>query len=932
MVARFNLISFDRDADFSNGVDKIVPQNIEAEESILGGILFDPEAMPRIAEMLSPEVFSLHTHQIIYRALFALYEEGTPTDVLTTTAKLADQDLLDRIGGQGKLLQMIQRTVSAVNIDQYAKLILEKYRRRQIIKLGNELVDEGYAGKDLLKLINKLEDVLDDAKDNLGPGFSLVEKVKKIREIESPVEQWYAWQKLCQKTRYSKKELIDLALASESVVDFDVVPAKDFAQKQLVREKFLIENLFRLGTVVLLTSEAKTGKSLFHYNLTYHISNGEDWGDFKINAPYKCLIVQTDEPEVELQERIIIRGITESDNVDLVTKFTPYQLPKLKKQILEKQYDFVVLDSLTSINRFSGFGENDQEFGFFVYELKEIAEQTGCCILLIHHTNKCPVALGLDKIAGHSTITRAPSDIYILHRPKSGEETLRILSQVATRDGARKNLKIQINPENNSYDFLGYCNLEGETIDAATDDGHTFTQKILDFLLHRPGTEYEAKEISELCGVGYDYCRKACRVLWLQGRIKRVKKGKAFSYFAEPSPPKVQIGFSYSNADTEKRSGVAEPSEPINPEKNIFEPEPMKTEKIFSEPSRVQEAQKAHNPDTEGVSTTEPYLNLGEQGFSRVEAEPAHSQEHIAGMTENVRTALSEENWELIEAIMDVDLGLKKAVWESLSDSERQRIRSLRMAFEEKQSAEPTPAPDPEPTPAPEPTANTNKEPPLPIADKVGDIVYPANIKKERLRGTITYVYKDGKMAGKVMVEWDAKEKGGKKQSEIVKASSLQLFHRKPKFEKSPAAGSYPPGPIHKFTNYQPGQTLLSEKGRQIGRILKGRSNGVVILDFASKEEKLLTYSEIDLMQYQRAWILADDWQEGLTINKIKTPNNEYFAVLMKVVDWECKIYTKDENYKTTFFIRQPKIYAYSAKEWMMSCIDSFLKNEKNSL
>ena len=130
---------------------------------------------------------------------------------------------------------------------------------------------------------------------------------------------------------------------------------------------------------------------------------------------------------------------------------------------------------------------------------------------------------------------------------------------------------------------------------------------------------------------------------------------------------------------------------------------------------------------------------------------------------------------------------------------------------------------------------------------------------------------------------------------------------------------------------YQPGQVFVTKKGRQVGRILKGHTNGVIVL-MASKEEKLLTYDDIDLMQYQRAWILSDDWQEGVCIKNIQTSNNEYFAMLIKVVDWECKIYTKDDAYKTSFIIRKPKIYTCSAQEWMMSCINSFLKKEKDFL
>lgn len=123
---------------------RLPPQNIEAEEAILGGILLDPEAINRVANLLRPELFSIAVHQIIYRVVYELYSQGKPTDLMTVTTWLADQNQLEKIGGQAKLIQLIDRTVSAVNIDYYAQLVEDKYLRRQIIRAGNEIFDIGF--------------------------------------------------------------------------------------------------------------------------------------------------------------------------------------------------------------------------------------------------------------------------------------------------------------------------------------------------------------------------------------------------------------------------------------------------------------------------------------------------------------------------------------------------------------------------------------------------------------------------------------------------------------------------------------------------------------------------------------------------------------------------------------------------------------------
>jgi replicative DNA helicase len=139
----------------------IPPQNIEVEEAILGGILLDPEAIGRVAEKLVPEAFYIPTHIDIYKACLDLNAKGKPTDLLTLTDWLIDQKQLEKIGGQAKLIQLLERTVSAVNIDSLAVLVMDKYIRRELIKAGTEVTQLGYAAD------RPLEIVLDESEQQI---------------------------------------------------------------------------------------------------------------------------------------------------------------------------------------------------------------------------------------------------------------------------------------------------------------------------------------------------------------------------------------------------------------------------------------------------------------------------------------------------------------------------------------------------------------------------------------------------------------------------------------------------------------------------------------------------------------------------------------------------------------------------------------------
>jgi replicative DNA helicase len=133
------------------------PQNIEAEESILGGILLDPKAMGRIVDFLLADAFYVRSHQEIYRAAVSLHGKGKPTDLMTVSSWLQDHQLLDEVGGIPRLLQLIERTVSAANIDRYAELVMDKSVRRQLIGIGGEVIE---LARDTTR---ELDEVLDGA-------------------------------------------------------------------------------------------------------------------------------------------------------------------------------------------------------------------------------------------------------------------------------------------------------------------------------------------------------------------------------------------------------------------------------------------------------------------------------------------------------------------------------------------------------------------------------------------------------------------------------------------------------------------------------------------------------------------------------------------------------------------------------------------------
>lgn len=116
---------------------RLPPCAIDAEECILGGIMLDCSAIDIVAVMLKTEDFYLQSHGQIYQVMLYLHQEGRPTDLMFVTQKLSDLNILDKIGGRNKIAALIDRTVSAVNIDKLAELVLEKSTKRKMFTAGN---------------------------------------------------------------------------------------------------------------------------------------------------------------------------------------------------------------------------------------------------------------------------------------------------------------------------------------------------------------------------------------------------------------------------------------------------------------------------------------------------------------------------------------------------------------------------------------------------------------------------------------------------------------------------------------------------------------------------------------------------------------------------------------------------------------------------
>lgn len=124
---------------------KLPPQAIDLEQVILGAVLIDKRGMDAAIDVLrAPEAFYKHSHCKIFEAMLWLYKTNDPIDILTVSQRLKSMGFLDQTGGEMYLIELSQMVSSAAHIEHHCRIVLQKYFRRELIKVGGEIIQQGY--------------------------------------------------------------------------------------------------------------------------------------------------------------------------------------------------------------------------------------------------------------------------------------------------------------------------------------------------------------------------------------------------------------------------------------------------------------------------------------------------------------------------------------------------------------------------------------------------------------------------------------------------------------------------------------------------------------------------------------------------------------------------------------------------------------------
>lgn len=179
---KINIISLEK--------GKLPPQALELEEAVLGAMMIDKKGVDEVIDILQSEVFYKDSHKHIFEAIFQLFTDSQPIDLLTVSSQLKKNGKLDVAGGDFYLIQLTQKIASSAHIEFHSRIILQKFIQRSLIRISSEIIEESYdESTDVFDLLDKAESKLyeitqGNIKRSSETAQSLVIQAKKrIEEI-----------------------------------------------------------------------------------------------------------------------------------------------------------------------------------------------------------------------------------------------------------------------------------------------------------------------------------------------------------------------------------------------------------------------------------------------------------------------------------------------------------------------------------------------------------------------------------------------------------------------------------------------------------------------------------------------------------------------------------------------------------------------------
>jgi len=458
---------------------RVPPQAVDLEEAVLGAILLEKDALTAVIDILKPEAFYKEAHRSIFNAIVQLFNKTEPVDILTVISQLKSMGELDTVGGAYYITQLTNRVASSANVEFHARIILQKYIQRELIRVSSEII------KDAFEDTTDVFDLLDRAEQNL---FAVSEQ--NIRRQQGEMAQ------------LMREAIIDIETARDAETKLRGIPS---GFVELDR----ITNGFQRSDLIILASRPGMGKTALALTLARNmaVDHKKSVAFFSLEMSSVQLVTRLISAETQLNSDKLRKGdLQDFEWQQLNAKIRPLEDAKIfiddtpaltifelraKCRRLKAQNDIqmIFVDYLQlMVGQQDNKGNREQEISHISRSLKALSKELDIPVMALSQLSRAVETRAGDKkpilsdLRESGAIEQDADIVLFIYRPEyygiTEDEDQNPLAGLATlsiakhRNGATGDIQLRF-----IKDFAKYADLEtvGGFDQYTGDGGDTFT-------------------------------------------------------------------------------------------------------------------------------------------------------------------------------------------------------------------------------------------------------------------------------------------------------------------------------------------------------------------------------------------------------------------------------------------------------------------------
>ncbi|MEC4685482.1 MAG: replicative DNA helicase [Nitrospirota bacterium] len=373
-------------ATIDEALDKLPPQNLEAEQSILGAILLDNEALLKSLEVMTADDFYRNTHRMIFNSMLELFEKNEPIDLITLTDHLRTKNKLESIGGVSYLSSLVNVIPTSANVRYHSKIVKEKALMRNLIRSATDIAttvyEENLPADDLVDFAEKT--IFEISDKRIKAPFSRLKEI--IKDSFEMIEQLY-----------DRKEAI--TGVPSGFRDLDEVTTG-----------------FQPGDLIIVGGRPSMGKTAFALNLAQHVGVelNEPVAIFSLEMSKKQLALRMLCSEAMVDSNSVRKGFIRKEDwhkltsaagklaeapifIDDASNTSVLEMrAKARRLKMEHGLSMVVVDYLQLMRGRGNFERREQEISEISRSLKALAKELDLPVIALSQLNR-GVELRQDK-------------------------------------------------------------------------------------------------------------------------------------------------------------------------------------------------------------------------------------------------------------------------------------------------------------------------------------------------------------------------------------------------------------------------------------------------------------------------------------------------------------------------------------------------------